>query len=72
MMKMENNKQFLIAVDELGCALLAKLVPGMRFIEVIGVPVENPEVNYVVLANPKPLPDVPPVVAEEAAPEVKE
>jgi len=47
---MENNKQYMITCGEMEVALLTRLLPGMKFVEVVGIPVEGG--SYVLLGNP--------------------
>jgi hypothetical protein len=61
---MPKPKQYLLMADELHMALLAKLMPGLHFVLVEGMPLlDNP--NYMLLANPKPQPNV---IPQETSP----
>jgi len=47
------EKQYLLMVDDIGVALLTRLVPGLKFVEVRGLTLkDNPEVQA--LVNPIP------------------
>ena len=52
------QKKFCLVVDEVGLAFLAKVIPCLMGVEVIGMPVtDNP--NLQVLVNPIPPPPAP-------------
>ena len=49
-------KQYLMVCDEMNMALLARLCPGMLFVQVEGMAVKDNE-NYMLLVNPITKPD---------------
>ena len=51
----DKPKQYLVLTDELHRALLAKLIPGIMFVEVEGLNMKDND-NYTLLVNPKPIP----------------
>ena len=52
------EKQYLISVSEFDVAIMHKMFPSLRYIEVIGVP-PSAEPQYMLLANPVAKQDAP-------------
>ncbi len=51
------NKQYLLMTDELSMAYLAKVMPGLRYVEVKGMPLkDNADVHALVTPAPQPEP----------------
>jgi hypothetical protein len=46
-----SKKQFLLMVDELGAALLGKLMPSLQLVEIQAMPLKDNE-SYQILVNP--------------------
>lgn len=50
-MSEEKSKRYLLMADELHMGLIAKLIPGMLFVEVEGMAMQN-NTTHMLLANP--------------------
>ena len=61
-------KQYLLMVDEVTMAILAKIMPGLLFVQVEGLAMEGND-NHMLLVNPMVKPQIPTVPVEAVKPE---
>lgn len=54
------TKQYLIMADEVHMAVIGKMMPGIRFVEVQGINIDS-QPNHTFLVNPKPVAEDKPV-----------